>query len=34
MTEKQARDAGINVRVGHTDLAALDPRLDRQGARG
>ncbi len=26
MTEKQARDAGLNVRVGHTDLAAASTR--------
>src|SRR4029078_7958376 len=26
MTEKQARDAGLNIRVAHTDRAAASPR--------
>ena len=31
MTEKQARDAGLNVRVGAHRPRLVDPRLDRQG---
>ncbi len=31
MTEKQARDAGLNVRVGTHRPRRVDPRLDRQG---
>ena len=34
MTEKQARDAGLNVRVGADRPGLVDARLDREGARG
>ena len=33
LNEAQARDAGLNVRVGFTSVALVNPRLDPQGRR-